>query len=197
MKKKIFFLLVCSLIAFSSQAQLRFGVKGGVNLTGVSFNDGSFIDKNVTGYQIGPTIEWLIHGNLGFDGAVVYSQKGIKFENGQNTSESKNGYIDIPVNLKYRLGLSENFKPFVAAGPYVSFRVSGDDNFNTIIDGISNQWESQNFGAGLNFGAGVELFKFLQVGANYGLGLTDNYKASNGDYTTQDRTWSITAAIYF
>ena len=40
---------------------------------------------------------------------------------------------------------------------------------------VADQVKAKNFSAGLNFGAGVELISHLQVGFNYGLGLTDNY----------------------
>ena len=40
---------------------------------------------------------------------------------------------------------------------------------------VVDQVKAKNFSAGLNFGAGVELISHLQVGFNYGLGLTDNY----------------------
>ncbi|MBS1319920.1 MAG: PorT family protein, partial [Parabacteroides sp.] len=51
--------------------------------------------------------------------------------------------------------------------------------------------------AGLNFGAGVELISHLQVGINYGLGLTDNYSAEKYDLNAKNRGWSVTAAILF
>jgi hypothetical protein len=199
MTKKI--IIICTalfMIVLSSQAQLRLGVKAGANISGVS-TDGNinFTEDNVTGFQVGPTVEWLFIKNLGLEAAAVYSQKGIKVRNGDIIADSKTGYLEIPVNLKMLIRLSENFNPYVAAGPYINFKVSGDDTIGESSNNISNQWESQDFGAGLNFGAGVELFKFLQLGGNYGIGLTDDYKASNGDYSAKTRTWSITAAVYF
>ena len=63
-----------------------------------------------------------------------------------------------------------------------------------------DQVKAKNFSAGLNFGAGVELISHLQVGFNYGLGLTDNYsieKVNLSDGAGKNRGWSITAAILF
>lgn len=180
-------------IAFS---QIRLGAKAGVNLSGVTSHE-SFKDENVTGFHIGPSVEWLINGTFGVEGALLYSQKGLKFENGEQVSKNKVGYLEIPLSLKYRLNLVEGVKPFLSAGPYLNFKVDGDDNFDAITDGVKNQWKAKSFGAGLTFGAGVELFNFLQVGARYDLGITDNYEASNGKYSVKDRTWSAVVGVYF
>ena len=98
----------------------------------------------------------------------------------------------MPVNLKWKFGLPI-IKAYVAAGPYVGFRVGGDK----IWDVVGDQLEAKSFSAGLNFGAGVELVKHLQVGINYGLGLTDNYSAKKIDLKGKNRGWSITAAVLF
>lgn len=197
--KKYFFVLLClSAFAFSAHSQLRFGVRGGVNLSGVSVsgNDGvnQFVDKNVTGFQLGASLEWMIKDRFGLESGLLYSERGMKFRGGDRT---KNGYIDLPVNLRAKFPVSKAVKAFVNAGPYISFRISGDDNFKGISDDISHQWKAQTFGAGLNFGGGVELFHFLQIGANYGLAMTDNYRESDGTYKVKDRTWSATATVYF
>jgi len=86
-------------------------------------------------------------------------------------------------------------KLYLAAGPYVGFRVGGDKIW-TVID---NQIEAKSFSAGLNFGGGIELLNHLQVGLNYGLGLTNNYglEKASLDGEGKARTWSITAAILF
>ena len=83
--------------------------------------------------------------------------------------------------------------------PYIGFRVGGD-KFWDIPGSVADQVKAKNFSAGLNFGAGVELISHLQVGFNYGLGLTDNYsieKVNLSDGAGKNRGWSITAAILF
>ena len=194
--KKYFLVLVClSLFAFSAHSQLRFGVKGGLNLSGVSGkNIDDFVDKNVTGFQLGASLEWMIFEQFGLEGGLSYSERGMKFKGGDR---NKTGYIDVPVNVRAKFPVSKTIKPYVNAGPYISFKISGDDNFDGMKGAVNDQWKAQSFGAGLNFGAGVEFLGFLQIGANYGLAMTDNYKESNGNYKVKDRTWSVTAAVYF
>ncbi len=196
MRKIALSLIVLSLFAVTSlQAQIRLGVKGGVNISGVSGdNIGDFVDNNLTGFHIGPTVEWLLDGSFGLEGSVLYSEKGIKFKDDKS---HRTGYIEVPVSLKYRFPVEGTVRPYLTAGPYISFKVSGDDKFNVIKDDIQGQWKSKSFGGGLKFGAGVELFKILQVGASYDLGLTDNYKLSDGNYSVKERIWSISAGVYF
>ena len=62
MKKKIIAFL-CAVaflaVAIPAQAQLRFGVKGGLNITSVHFDSDLLKSDNVTGFHIGPNKkEW-------------------------------------------------------------------------------------------------------------------------------------------
>ena len=181
-------------------AQVRLGVKGGLNIASVHFSTDVLQSDNVTGFQIGPMIEGSLPlVGLGFDAAILYAQKGLetKTVSGEKTS-LKNDYIDVPVNLKWKLGLPI-MKVYLAAGPYVGFRVGGNKIWElpgSMVDHV----KTKSFSAGLNFGAGVELISHLQVGLNYGLGLTNNYSMESLSLTKSDgknRGWSVTAAILF
>ena len=187
-------LAVMALIAVPAKSQIKFGIKGGLNISSVHFNKDLVRKDNVTGFNIGPMVEVMapIMG-VGFDAAILYSQKGIGVK---SEKDIKNDYIDVPVNLKWKFGLPI-VKAYLAAGPYIGFRVGGD-KFWDIPGSVADQ--AKNFSAGLNFGAGVELISHLQVGFNYGLGLTDNYsieKVNLSDGAGKNRGWSITAAILF
>jgi len=166
-------------LAMPAQAQLRFGVKGGVNFASVRLNKAVADAENVTGFHIGPTMEFLVPlVGIGLDASVLYSQKGLEQD-----------YIEVPVNLKWKAGFAL-LKGYIAAGPYIEFHLGGQD--------IKEQWTSKSFGAGLNFGAGVEVFTHLNIGFNYGLGLTNNFgKPSIADVRGKSSTPAITAAYLF
>ena len=209
-------LAVMVLIAVPAKSQIKFGIKGGLNISSVHFNKDLVGKDNVTGFNIGPMVEVMapIMG-VGFDAAILYSQKGIGVK---SEKDIKNDYIDVPVNLKWKFGLPI-IKGYLAAGPYVGFRVGGDKlwdipgsvgdqlkakSFNAGLnlrkdEILSNPslLKAKSFNAGLNLGAGVELIKHLQVGFNYALGLTDDYSASKLELNGKNRGWSITAAILF
>lgn len=183
-----------------AHAQLRLGVKGGLNIATVHFSTDVLQADNVTGFQIGPMIEGSLPlVGVGFDAAILYAQKGLETKNvGGEKTTLKNDYIDVPVNLKWKFGLPV-VKIYLAAGPYVGFRVGGNKIWE-IPGSMVDQVETKSFSAGLNFGAGAELINHLQVGLNYGLGLTNNYSMESLSLTKNDgknRGWSVTAAILF
>lgn len=186
-------LAVMTLVAVPVQSQVRFGVKGGLNISSVHFNREIVNDDNVTGFNIGPMIEGTVPLiGVGFDAAILYSQKGLGLK---GHDDVKNDYIDVPVNLKWKFGLPI-LKGYLTAGPYVGFRVGGE-KFWDIPGEVGDQLQAKSFNAGLNFGAGVEVIKHLQVGFNYALGLTNDYSASKIDLDGKNRGWSITAAVLF
>ncbi|MDR1402792.1 MAG: PorT family protein [Tannerellaceae bacterium] len=228
--KKNFGIALVSLLTFiivPVNAQINFGIKGGVNISSVHFNKDIANSDNITGFNIGPMIEIMVpYVGVGVDAAVLYSQKGMKNVSGISylssassympnaSSASNNGnlttdYIDVPVNFKWKFGLPV-LKGYLAAGPYLGFKVGGDKIWN-IPGNVNAQIETQSFAAGLNFGLGVEVLRHLQVGFNYELGLTNNYSGvrdgiSGGIIGGTDgkelfegkhRGWTISAAILF
>ena len=192
MKRICLFILVwLSVLALPAQAQFSWGVKGGANISNIHFSDlpETFSKGNITGFHIGPTIELMAPlVGLGFDASLLYSQTGVEM----GRQEIKSSYLDIPVNLKWKFGLPM-LKIYAAAGPYVGFRLGGAK----IWDVISDQISAKSFSAGVNIGAGVELFRHLQVGATYQLGLTDNYSMEKLNLSGKNRGWQLSAAILF
>ncbi|OAV71819.1 hypothetical protein Barb6_01330 [Bacteroidales bacterium Barb6] len=173
-------LMACLSVAV--QAQLHFGVKGGVNVSTVHLNSVKENINDKTGFHIGPVLELMVPvAGIGLETAVLYAQKG-------------EGYIDVPVHFKWKFGLPVA-KLYVTTGPYASFLVS-DKKVWDIPKNIGGTVEAKGFAAGWDFGVGVEVFKHLQAGFNYGLGLTDNYSAGI-DGKGKNRGWAVTAAVLF
>jgi hypothetical protein len=208
MKKNVFILsIILCISTLTTQAQFKFGIKAGVNLSKITYNGGEESTvlneniSNITGFQAGPMIELMIPVlNMGLDAAALYSQEGGKI----NLKEYRTNTLEIPVNLKYKISVLNIIGFYTAVGPYASFRLS---------DNLKDQYKEKSFGAGLNFGFGVELIKHLQIGANYKLGLTDNYSklmilqneprllsasADHSDnFTGKTRGWTIAATYFF
>jgi hypothetical protein len=196
MKKNVFLLVVVLLtVGMTAQAQFKYGLKAGVNLSSVSLSDAAanVQTENLTGFQVGPTIELMIPiVNFGVDAALLYSQQGFKIKGIKD--DYKTNTLEIPVNLKYKISALDLLGVYLAVGPYASFKLSDD-----VPDAI----KAKSFGAGLNFGLGVELLGHLQVGANYKLGLTDDYGSATvagmaaTAFKGQQRGWTISAAYFF
>jgi len=196
---KYLLIIIALFVATTLQAQVRFGAKGGVNIARAEFKKDAFNSKNITGFHVGPVIEAMFgQGGIGFDAALLYIQKG--FDSDDETV--KNSYLEVPLNMKFKFG-TPIVNPYVLAGPYLNFRIAGDKVWNVLenTDGIKEQVKARSFGAGLNFGAGAEVFGRLQVGLNYSWGLTDNYETfevkSIDSYTGKAHAWSVSAVYFF
>ena len=110
MKKWISGLLMvlCMAVAIPAQAQFHLGVKGGVNLSQADFSNigDNFKKDNFTGFFIGPMAEFTIPGlGLGVDASLLFAQRGVKVSDGESSTTLKQNGFDIPVNLKYTIGL--------------------------------------------------------------------------------------------
>ena len=195
--KKIFgalMIAVCIGMAMPAQAQIHFGVKGGLNLSKASFSNVSenFKKDNFTGFFIGPMAEFNIPiVGLGVDAALLFAQRGIKVSEGNEDYTVKQNGIDIPVNLKYTIGLGSMAGIYFAAGPDFYFDFAG----NKTIEGVKT--DKKKAEVGINVGAGVKLLNHLQVGANYNIPLGDTAKFEGIDGSYKTKTWQISVAYIF
>jgi hypothetical protein len=196
-KHVIFTVLIVLFSFFSAEAEIRFGAKAGLNLAKTSFNTQTLQSDNFTGFHIGPIVEIANPTGLGVNVAVLYSQQGLKIK--ELSLEEKGSTLDIPVNLKLKIGLFDWVGIYGTAGPYGSFKLDGNNFTINNLEVIGSEFKQKSFGAGLNFGFGVELLKHFQIGANYKLGLTDDYQEVITDHRLGGKTriWSITGAYFF
>lgn len=187
MKKIISLLAVvvcCLALATPAQAQLlKWGVKGGLNMSKLDMS--GYDSDNTTGFFIGPMVEATIPlVGLGVDGALLYSQRG--------EGEWKQQGVEIPVNLKYTIGLGSTLGIYLAAGPDFYF------NFKDI------DWaDVKTTQVGINLGAGVKLLRKLQVGVTYQIPMGDSFEGMNlGDgvkkaVDAKTKTWQVSLAYIF
>lgn len=197
MKKvlNVILLLIVLGVAIPVQAQLQWGIRGGVNLAKASFSGSDLKSDNFTGFFIGPTAEFTIPIiGLGVDGAILFSQTGIKAEGETLKRQS----FEIPVNLKYNIGLGRILGVYVAAGPQFGIGLNDDE---LKLGDSSFSFKKSNLS--LNLGAGVKLIKHLQAGFTYNipLGKTAEYDgvvdAVEDAFSAKLKTWQIHIAYMF
>lgn len=206
--KKLFTLIVlvaATYFAVPANAQLKFGIKGGLNITDMSLSNDVFETSNRTGFFIGPTIKFTLPiVGLGIDASALYDQREgeVNVEADDNTLVStrlKQKSINIPINLRYDIGLGSLAAVYLAAGPQFGFNV-GDKNQSLFKDVAEWRLNSSNFS--VNVGAGVMLLSHLQIGANYNIvcGKTGEITFLDGAESVlrgRSNTWQISAAYYF
>lgn len=183
MKKVLSLLVLFFIITYSLSAQLsvKLGAKGGYFLSDVSTSKGATNFDSYTGYHAGLIAEiGKVNSQFSLVVGTIFAKRGL-----ENTSvKVSNSYVDIPVNLKYSYSFSNFWGAYALAGPYASFRLSGDDYIKG--SGLPDKWYTKNVTGGLSFGAGFSFFKMIHLGAEYQYGLFKDYSSSK--YNAKNRS---------
>ena len=197
--KKIFttiVLMAAMLVAIPAKAGINFGIKGGYNITNFSFSEDVIAKDNQQGFFIGPSLKIGIPVlPIGFEIAALYDQRDAKLE-GEKISQKS---INIPINVRYELGLGDMAGIYVAAGPQFGFNI-GDKKFSF---SNANDYEMKDSNLSLNLGAGIRLVSHLEIGFNYNiaLGKTGGFNEVDGAKNLvgngKANAWQISAAYYF
>lgn len=201
--------------ANNAQAQVQFGIKGGLNVTSMSLDKDKLLDtENQAGFFIGPTVKFTLPiVGLGIDASALYDQREAKAKlkgdiNGnevETSSKLKTQAINIPINVRYGVGLGSVANVFLFAGPQFGFNV-GDKNQSLLKDAAEWKLKSSNFS--VNVGLGFTVLSHLQVSANYNIacGKTGDVTVSDAANTAlQDvlgkngkaNAWQVGLAYYF
>jgi hypothetical protein len=115
-------------------------------------------------------------------------------ENQSPTNETiKQKSIQVPVNLRYNIGLSSVAGIYLAVGPQFGFPVA-DKVFKTEF----GEYRLKDANLSVNFGAGLTLMGHLEVGFTYNLAAGKSGEfTSIKDIDTHNNAWQISAAYFF
>ena len=208
--KKLFsaILFVAALCAANpANSQIKFGLKGGLNVTNMSFSSSVIDNSNRAGFFIGPSMKFVIPiVGLGVDASALYDQRDSKFDS--KTVTQKN--VNIPINLRYNIGLGDLLGIYFAAGPQFGFSL-GDKNFDiknlTSAQATAAQYKLKDSQFSINVGTGVTLLGHLEIGAAYNIACGKTGDVSYLDAagkvvsglpsaTTRTNAWQVSAAYY-
>ena len=194
--------VLCHLPFSNASAQVKLGVKAGIDASEMSFSGDVFKKSNSMGYFIGPVLKFPLLG-LGFDISVLYSKRNAEVNGTINGQEGKYKVSDkqivIPVHVRY--GLTFNGGGiFAFAGPQFGFTLDNDED-KDLIDNVAS-WRSRDSDLSVDIGGGVTIGK-VEVTINYNvpLGKAGEVRVkdaadevfSKGTY----KTWKISAAYFF
>lgn len=225
MKKVICLLsLLACLFPVTGMAQgLHFGLKAGVlgNKADIHGMSSQIKEENQTGFQVGPMLQYQtgFYG-LALDFSLLYVQRGVKLTNTANgaSTDVKTQSIDIPIELKWEMGISDNFDLFLGVGPSFSFLVD-EDNWgrklaHIAVDVIDKDLSSMGWRStevGINLGGGVKIVNHLMLSCYYNIGLTQSAKHHiggnkhdaidlifDGDvFESKNRYWQLSLSYVF
>lgn len=194
MKKIIAILFLALGLSASASAQVKLGVKGGLNVSSLKLSDDMWATDNKAGFFFGPMIKVTVPLlGMSFDVAALYDQKEAKMQWGDvtgatdmsQTTTIKQKYIDIPINVRYGIGLGSLANVFVFAGPQWGINV-GDKDFKW---DARSSYSLKKATFSVNVGAGVTLFKHLQGSVNYNVECNKSGKMDTGRDYSEDAKW--------
>ena len=198
------FLTLGLFVSTSVNAQgVKFGVKGGLNVTDMHLDSKLLNNLNCVGGFIGPTVKFTLPIiGLGVDASALYDYREAKVTDLANQEKSvKQEQISIPVNARYSIGLGSTASAFLFAGPQWSINI-GDKDFEW-TKGSSYSFKDSNFS--VNAGLGITLMDHLQISANYNIamGKTADVKARKlltdlpEKAKSRTNSWQIAVAYFF
>ncbi len=194
MKKAILslsFLFVFAL-TYSQDYSFRFGAKGGLNHSDLK-SGGGYDYSLYHGYIVGGFTEVRKSTITDFylRGGVNFTKRGVIYKT-NSTDQTTNQYLEIPIQLGYKLKVTSFMGVYALAGPSVQFRTYGNGYLKGFGD---HNRKTQKFIAAGEANVGLEFFKHIQVEGGYQYGFTPDYKASG--FSGKNNTFRLTVGLAF
>lgn len=196
MKSKLLIVCVCLFtITLQSWAQIRLGVKGGINLSKISFSGESsnLAPENRTGFSVGPVVDAKIpFFGLGMEVSALYSQSYLDSYFAKATLKS----IEVPVHLKWSASVLRLLGVYAALGPQFGFNVGERQD---------SYFRIRKRNTSFNVGGGIVLLNHLQLGLNYNFAITrtatlsvpTEIDGSFYDVKVRNNLWQVSLAYLF
>lgn len=186
----LFVMLLGVTVFAQDKNQFNAGIKGGYNLSAVSFDGDSETDQ-LHGFHVGIFGESFVSEKLALQLELMYSQQGYKIIDGGGTYKQELDYINLPLMAK--LYPTQNF--FLEAGPQIGLSVSHKETFDSgfVLYDSSKEFEPDNFDWGLNFGTGFKTDSGVSLGVRYHLGMNDIYDEDK----PKNRVWQFYVGVDF
>jgi len=186
MKKIILAIVIMACFVSQINAQINFGIKGGLNFDNFKIDDAKNANltiKNASGWQAGALLQIKIPViGIGIQPEVLYTVKKADINNKENSIS----YFEVPINFQWGLDLLI-IRPFIMFGPYFGYAVNFKGDTFTKENVEKSDW-------GFGVGGGLDIWKF-QLGARYSFGLKnvglENFKE------LKNRTLSLSLAYKF
>lgn len=216
-------LVLCTTFSFAQT--ITYGIKAGANLSTVAFSGftpGMAIDnQNRAGYQIGATVD-IGFQHFSIQTGLYYITKGGKaveqynYIDGfnQNTNlhlnlNTRYNYLELPVNLLYKLQVSPMVKIYAGGGPYLGYGINGTTTDHSTGPSFPGDYtnpvsfgrgyyinENKRLDYGINFIEGVEINKHYTIDLNYSLGIR-NIGSQASDIASRNRTLALSVGYNF
>ncbi len=201
MKKIIFATIAALLSAGFASAQVGIAPELGLNLASLTGKGGgnSMSSGMLVGARIGGMVELGLTKNIYLRPGLQFSMMGgkggdLKVLN-TDLTESIN-YIQVPINILYKLGKAGDGRFYAGLEPYLGFAIGGkykgggnSEDLKIGTDDKTDDVKPLDFGAGIK--VGYELPMGLYFDVAYLLGITNNLPGGNSDNKMSNRNFTI------
>jgi Outer membrane protein beta-barrel domain len=200
MKKIILSLSILAIATLSANAQIKFGLKAGANVSNIigdhSLSADETEDENSLqfttkfGFNAGAFVNLPIKGKFSIQPEVIYSLQGANYKI-TNTDELSGDqtvstghlnltYVQVPILAK----LTFAHKFYLQTGPQLGFLMSAKDKFSGGTADVKSNYQSIDFAWGI--GLGYTLPMGVGFDIRYDLGITAVDKTSSDDNSGAD-----------
>jgi len=182
MKKTVLAMMIMACYVSQINAQVDFGLKGGINYANFKFKDAGVDVSEATGWLAGALLQIKIPViGVGVRPELLYTTFRGKVDNAPHSIH----YLQVPVNVFKSFGLLV-IRPYVQAGPYFSYAVH--------VDGKAFKDHIKEFDWGIGLGGGVQVWR-LQLDARYSWGLQN--VSSVKDFKMKNNVFSLSLGYLF
>ena len=188
----------------------KFGVKGGLNLAGVTNNNGEISTDRMPTFHAGVVADLGITEMFSVRTGLDLQGKGYKYTMLGKEYKSNPLYLEIPVNFTVNFPLGAATKLYAGAGPYVAFGVGGkypqidgskenikftkDQTLTTYIPGR----EYKPLDAGANVVGGLTFNEKFGINLQYGIGLINTVpEGANDSKANKHGVFGVGGVFYF
>ena len=189
---------VMLLLPAGSRAQgINFGVKGGFNITQMYLGSKVVSTENKNGFFFGPTLKASLPMGIGIDAAGLYDERDMKVEG--TTIKQKS--FNVPVNLRFNIGLGRLVGAYMVCGPQFSFTL-GDKEFDlSETYQTAAKFRLRDAYMSVNMGVGLYVTRHIEVGALYNIAVARTGQLKDYDLNdalnSHSHAWQVSAAFYF
>jgi len=212
MKKTIIILctLFLSASAIAQHQKVKLGIKAGLNLATLTFDESELDSSSKAGFTAGVMIEIPMTKKFSLQPEILYSQQGTKTSfsdsdvtNSNYESTIKLNYLNIPVMLKYYVieGLS------VQAGPQIGILLKANNKYKDNFLGYDNQesFDLKEYSSGIdtsvNVGLGYQFKDKFYTDLRYNISYSNVFKDGDTnhfiDNDMKNRVLQITIGYFF
>jgi hypothetical protein len=171
MKNWLLLFAVCLSCTFNLNAQLRYGLEGGLNMSNMAINPQSGPVPTTSflyAYRAGVLGDIFISNTISLQGGIYYSVSGYNY----NLSESVTAaggtsstttssavtlnYIHVPLNVMFKKDMGPGTM-FICVGPFLGYGINGNEKVhytqNVTVNG-KTQTADSTYKVGVTFGNG-------------------------------------------